>query len=83
MPLPKDVYLQMAGNNRKLVALVLFFPVALSAFIYAFLWLFQALYNKGSETEYYTDLCFNYFIFIFSGSKFNITHDRIGTLSFG
>ena len=50
---PKDVYLQMAGNNRKLVALVLFFPVALSAFVYFILYAFQFLYNKGSETEYY------------------------------
>ena len=53
MLLPKDVYLQMAGNNRKLVALILFFPVALSAFVYFFLLAFQFLYNKGSETDYY------------------------------
>jgi len=53
MLLPKDVYRQMAGNNRKLVALVCFFPVALSAFVYFFLLAFQFLYNKGSETEYY------------------------------
>ena len=50
---PKDVYLQMAGNNRKVAALVLLFPVALSAFVYFILSAFQFLYNKGSETEYY------------------------------
>ena len=43
----------MAGNNRKLMALILFFPVALSAFVYFILYAFQFLYNKGSETEYY------------------------------
>ena len=53
MLLPKDVYLQMAGNNRKLAALVLLFPIALSAFVYFFLIAFQFLYNEGSETEYY------------------------------
>ena len=48
---PKDVYLQIAGNNRKLMALVLLFPVSLSAFVYAFLWLCCVITADG-EVSY-------------------------------
>ena len=50
---PKDVYLQMATNNRKLVMLVLLFPVVLFAFIYFWLWLF---FNLGETGESLTDV---------------------------
>lgn len=36
---PKDVYLQMTSNNRKLVGLILLFPVALFLFLYMWLWI--------------------------------------------
>ncbi len=40
---PTDVYGHIAGNNRKIVGLILLFPVALAAFIYAFFFLFALL----------------------------------------
>ncbi|MBQ7412945.1 MAG: M48 family metallopeptidase [Alphaproteobacteria bacterium] len=51
---PKDVYLQMAANNRKLLALIVLFPVSLAVFVYAFLWLFYVIAVDGemSYEEY-------------------------------
>ena len=48
---PRDVYQQLAANNRKLAALVLLFPVALAAFVYAFIKLFEIVYNASSYSE--------------------------------
>ena len=49
--LPKDVYRQMAGNNRKLVGLILLFPVALSAFVCLFLKLFEWIYYQEATSN--------------------------------
>ena len=40
---PTDIYGHIAGNNRKIVGLVLLFPVALAAFIYAFFLLLDVI----------------------------------------
>ena len=50
---PKDVYLQMATNNRKLVMLIILFPVVLFAFIYFWLWLF---FSVGETDKSLTDV---------------------------
>ena len=40
---PTDIYGHIAGNNRKIVGLVLLFPVALAVFIYAFFLLLDVI----------------------------------------
>ena len=40
---PTDIYGHIAGNNRKIVGLVLLFPVALAVFIYAFFFLLAVI----------------------------------------
>lgn len=63
---PKDVYLQMAANNRKLLALIVLFPVSLAAFVYAFLWLFCVIAVDGemSYEEYQPFLRDSFSVFV-------------------
>ncbi|MBR6412971.1 MAG: M48 family metallopeptidase [Alphaproteobacteria bacterium] len=51
MLMPRDVYQQLAANNRKLAALVMFFPLALAAFVYVFLRLFESIYNASNYQD--------------------------------
>ncbi|MDY6407093.1 MAG: M48 family metallopeptidase [Pseudomonadota bacterium] len=51
MVVPKDVYRQIASNNRRLLGLILLFPLALSGFVYVFLRLFELIYNASAYSE--------------------------------
>ena len=51
MLIPRDVYQQLAANNRRLAALVLLFPLALTGFVYLFLKVFELLYNASTYQE--------------------------------